>query len=355
MGLKLSKNKDRLFDFLTNSYIQEDLFVSLLKLYDWQEEGLLENDTNRDICVQIVRRFYNNIEHNHNIEYSPLGIAYAIEQTKNKDFLEVIAKIKPLQNIDIADEKTPEFLALKAIVNNQYTNEQTLKNIFLLNSKTLNKIIVSNPAIGCEFQKEFLNYDYLLERLAINKNLCEDIFIPLLENQNLRAILLQNYHFTQDLFQFLIQNRNYLKNIARNIFLKDEQFEQLLSLNQKDVLISLAKNLNIPKNILQTLSKNKDLDIIKEVLKHPNNKSAKEWLNYSDEFNLIIASNPNTPKNILEELSKTKTIDILIAISKNPNTPVAILEQLWLDMRLKRYVTQNSAFTEKIGQDIGWM
>ncbi len=92
MSLKLSRDHVRLVDFIQNPHITDELFFKLLKLYDWQGEGLFDNDTNRDVTAAIIGRFYEDLERNHNVQYAMSGLAHLIEKYGNTQLINVIAE-----------------------------------------------------------------------------------------------------------------------------------------------------------------------------------------------------------------------------------------------------------------------
>ncbi|MDD3596821.1 MAG: hypothetical protein PHE23_10380, partial [Sulfuricurvum sp.] len=96
MSLKLSRNQERLVDFLQNPYITDELFFKLLKLYDWRNEGLFDNDTNRDVTASIIGRFYEDLDRNHNVQYAMSGLAHLIELYGNAELIEAIAELAPI-------------------------------------------------------------------------------------------------------------------------------------------------------------------------------------------------------------------------------------------------------------------
>jgi len=97
MSLKLSNNQERLLDFLTNKQISNDLFLKLVKLFDWHKEGFFENDENRDVTAALISRFYENIEQNHNVQYANMGLLHLLSQSENEELISVVASLEPLK------------------------------------------------------------------------------------------------------------------------------------------------------------------------------------------------------------------------------------------------------------------
>ncbi len=97
MSLKLSHDRDRVLSYIKNSKISDTLFLKLIKLYDWQDEGFFENDENRDVTAALISRFYENIERNHNVQYATLGLMHLVEQSCDENLIEAIGTLAPIK------------------------------------------------------------------------------------------------------------------------------------------------------------------------------------------------------------------------------------------------------------------
>jgi hypothetical protein len=97
MSLKLSHDKDRLKDFLTNSMINDELFLRLLKMYKWNGDNFFDTDDNRDVSAALIMRFYENIERKHNVQYAALGLMHLSSQIKSEKLIEAVADLEPVQ------------------------------------------------------------------------------------------------------------------------------------------------------------------------------------------------------------------------------------------------------------------
>ncbi|HHH72998.1 MAG TPA: hypothetical protein ENL04_04155, partial [Sulfuricurvum sp.] len=83
MSLKLSRDRERLHAFLQNPHIDDAFFLRLISMYDWENEGFFGSDENRDVTAALIGRFYDNLERNHNIQYSTLGLMHLIAQNRH--------------------------------------------------------------------------------------------------------------------------------------------------------------------------------------------------------------------------------------------------------------------------------
>ena len=97
MSLKLSRDKDRLKSFIQNTCLSDEVFLKLLKMYDWSDEDFFENDDNRDISAAFISRFYKNIERNHNVQYATTGYIHLIKQLENTEILKAILGLQPIK------------------------------------------------------------------------------------------------------------------------------------------------------------------------------------------------------------------------------------------------------------------
>ena len=295
MSLKLSRDKERLKTFLLNSMISDKLFFRLLKMYKWDGEDFFENDDNRDISAAFIARFYENIERNHNVQYSSAGFIHLISQTKNTELLEAIANLEPIKyhpNIE------------SAIAMNLYINEDMQKKLYRSQKPNL------------------------LEALSLNKNLSKELVKQFLEDERLAKVVTQSRILDDELFEDF---QKYPICLALNESLNVEMQKKLLSLGNIDVNYALALNNNL------------DISIINEFLKIED-----------ENIQQAILENSATPISILREAYKEERNHL--ALSKNENTPIEILYQLQLDSRYERYVKANAGYGKHIQtQNIGWL
>ena len=141
MAIKISKDNDRLLKLLNNNFFSDDIFVKLLKLYDFKGDDIYDSDDNRDVCTKIVERFCSLIETNHNIQYAPIGVYYTALETSNPNLLDVIYNM-PDYVISAKNAQEDQPLSLKEVVAlNPNTSKITQLQI-LKNSKNSNELSV---------------------------------------------------------------------------------------------------------------------------------------------------------------------------------------------------------------------
>jgi hypothetical protein len=348
MSLKLSKDKDRLINFIKNTCFSDEIFFKFLKMYRWGGENFFDNNENRDVSAAIILRFYKDIEKNHNVEYATSGLIHLIAQTKNTKLIEMIFSLEPLEL---------NYKLLISIAKNQYTSNKILKTL-IKKSNTDIKIIISLRE-NCD--KEILEALYetmnieVHEALCYNANLTKEMVINLMKNENNCINLATYLKLDNDIFKLLVDK--FSINLAKNSSIDINMQKELLELNNAQVNKILARNINIDKKTITSLLKTNNPMVKTALYENSATPYAELKSAYEDEENhLHLAKNISTPKDILILLSKSNNVEILKALSCNIETPVEVLYQLQLDARFARSVKENLAFGQHIQtQNLGWL
>ncbi|MBN2782132.1 MAG: hypothetical protein JXQ66_02710 [Campylobacterales bacterium] len=295
MSLKLSKDKGRLKDFLTNSMIDDELFLKLLKIYNWGGEDFFENDHNRDVSAAFIERFYKDIERNHNVAYASTGFLHLAKQTSDTKLLDEIYSLPPIKF-------HPKIK--QTIASNIYCDKAMQKKLYKSDDEIILKALSQNQNLSYEIAKRFLSQKRFASEVAKN-------------------ITLDN-----TLFEMFV---SYKTELAQNKTLTKEMQRNLLSLKDNDVNLSLASNNHINITIIKELFDLKD-----------------------EEIEMQLYQNSSTPQEML--VSAYQNPAYHEALSKNENTPIEILYQLLLDRRYERFVKSNPAFGKHIQtENIGWL
>lgn len=295
MSLKLSHDKERLKDFLTNTAIPDEVFLKLLKLYKWGGEDFFDNDDNRDISAAFIERFYENIERNHNVAYATTGFYHLVNQSDDARLLNEIYTLEPIKH----HPRIKQSIAL-----NINTDDALQRRLYKSGDRDILKALARNKRLSLFIIKEFLDDEELAEMMA------------------------KNIELDATLFEML---KGYKAALALNQSLSIEMQKTLLELGEYDINYALAHNDFLNESIIKSLFELKDKDIDK-----------------------ALYQNASTPQNILEDAYKYPKFHE--ALSKNENTPIDILYQLQLDSRYERYVRGNPAFGKHIQtENIGWL
>lgn len=356
MSLKLSHDKDRLKDFLTNSMINDELYLRLIKMFKWNGDNFFDNDDNRDVSAAFIVRFYKNIERNHNVQYAALGLMHLATQTKSEELIEAISYLEPIQQTMHLETNIANYKIISAIVTN-YTTPKNILNMFIKNANSYIRTLISMRE-DCDEEMQ-LNLaengeEDVLEALSFNNNLSKIVVKKLLDNESLAKNMATHLRLDDELFDiFVVTNPN---EVAKNEFISVEMQKKLLSICILDVKVSLAKNANIDEKTVIYL-----LDEGSQALRlalYENTATPQERLieAYNNSLNhFALANNENTPKHILEFLAHSPDEKVLKSLAKNPNTPIDILYQLQLDSRFARAVKENPNFGKHImSENIGW-
>lgn len=295
MSLKLSHDKERLKSFIENEMIPDELFFKLIKMYSWSREDFFENDDNRDVSAAFISRFYENIERNHNVQYATTGFIHLVSQAKTPELLNAIYELEPMNY-------HPKIKM--AIAMSVYTDESMQERFF----KTGDVL--------------------LLEALSFNKKLKPSLVNELIKDELLVKNIAKTIELNDELFELLkLSSEDLAKNETLSLAMQNE----LLSLNNDAVNLSLSSNNSLDNSIVEILLKDDNIEIQK-----------------------ALHQNSATPVTVLELAYNSDNYHEQLA--KNENTPVEILYQLQLDSRYERAVKTNAAFGKHIqSENIGWL
>ena len=322
MSLKLSRDQERLCDFIKNPYITDALFFKLLKLYDWQGEGLFDNDRNRDVTAAIIGRFYVDLERNHNVQYAMSGLAHLVEKYGNTELITAISELSPIAK----ELKTPNDPSLKGVL-----------DAMALHSDTPEPLLRS-------LLKERAYLVAHREPLALEKELLA------LEDETIQRSLAQNVTLSQEGADSLEQK--YPELIASFYPLDEVRFERLMPQNG----LSLASNSTLTASMQERLMEMKDEAIFSALAQNTALLIEHlETLFALNRYAVELASNTSLTSQQLELLYQSANPEILKALASNTATPVEILYQLSLDQRTERAVKTNPTFGKHIQTtNLGW-
>lgn len=321
MSLKLSRDQDRLVDFLQNPYITDELFFKLLKLYDWQGEGLFDNDENRNVTAAIIGRFYIDLERNHNVQYAMSGLAHLVEKYGNAQLITAISELSPIAK----ELKNLNDRSLSGVLDAMALHSDTPESLL--------RLLLKERA-------------YLLahrEPLALEKELL------VLDDETIQRTLAQNVTLSPSGADILEQK--YPELIASFYPLDEERFEQLISES-----VALASNISLTPSMQTALMEMKDEAIFSALAQNAVlSLEHLEALFSLNRYAVELASNTSLASQHLEALYQTSEPEILKALASNTSTPVEILYQLSLDQRTERAVKTNPAFGKHIQTyNLGW-
>lgn len=320
MSLKLSRDQERLVDFLKNPYITDELFFKLLRLYDWQNEGLFDNDRNRDVTASIIGRFYKDLERNHNVQYAMSGLAHLIERYGTADLIEAVAALSPVAR----ELKTPCDPSLKGVIDAMALHPQTPEVILRALLPTHGHLLSHRVPLSLEEE--------------------------LLKDTQNHPILARNESISDAAAEVLAAGHG--QSLARYWYLNEGRFGRFFPASVKE----LASNPSLDPAMQRKLMELEDEEVWRAMALNPAAEGA--WLHRLFErggFEAELAANPSLESSDLEILSRRDDPKVLEALAANPSTPIEILYQLSLDRRFERSVKTNLAFGIHIQtHNIGW-
>jgi hypothetical protein len=356
MSLKLSSDKQRLKNFLTNPQISDELYFKLLSMYDWGGDDFYENDDNRDITASIIKRFYKNIDRNHNIEFSILGLMHLVVQTKDGKLLEAIANLKPLKKSFHGSEKDQGFRIITSIATNICTPKGVLKMLIKESNIYVKTLISMRDFLDDDLQHMLYETGEkeVWKSLTYCKTLSDDLYEKLREDSTYAKHMAKYIKLDKGKYDFF--EKNFPSSLAQNETISLELQNELIDHCLEDVKENLAANKNISHETILELLKQKDEKVDFAIYSNPSTPQDILYIGFEDINNhFALAHNENTPANLLREIYEDSGTNIHAVLAQNPSTPVDILYQLQLDSKCERYVKENPSFGKHIQKEnIGW-
>ena len=355
MHLKLSKKREKLMRFLQNGYIDDALFLKLLALYDWQKEGFYDTDDNRDITAAIIRRFYKNIERNHNIEYATSGLTHLIAQSEDQTLLETLFSLAPMRRaLRFADDAIGRNM-IRAFCLHPFATQKIIASIVRFGDDETLRLIAQREDLDETLQKRLLRSEakaVMMQNRTLARSIASDL---IKKDASLACVIVKSIALDAALFA------TYLKDcaeaLAHNESLDAEMIDTLLHGEERKILKILASNSAITPQQAQKLLAYKDEAITCKLLR--NGKVAPESMRTmirNERLRLCVADAPNAKGSLLEDLARIDDEALLYRVARHKNTPIEALYQLQLDARFARAVRENESFGKHIqSENIGWI
>ena len=327
MSLKLSNDQDRLKRLLKNEAFLDEVYLKLFRLYNWGNNGIYENNDNRDITISFVKRFYRpNGFRDPAMIYAPTTVMNVAQESKDSILLDAMLTM-PNHQIKISqrEEKRPKNIR-ELVAFNEYISQETVKRLLGFNNVDINYFIASNSALTQTQQKHIFDKS----------------------DNNIKMMLAHNSNLSDNLFEKLLTKIDTIKTILTFQTLNSKRLEIILS-NIKDfkTISHIGYNLNI-KDIIESLS---DLNIKELDFKLASNISVKEkylkelYNRHKNKIVIELSKNSNLSKEMIEEFYKSKDTEIIKALAVNTSTPTKILDEMCElnDRELNRLLASNSS------------
>jgi hypothetical protein len=356
MSLKLSNDQERLKRQLKNESFSDEVYLKLFKMYDWGEDGVYENDSNRDITITFVKRFFNpDGFRDPAMVYSPITLSNIARDTQNPAVLDAMLsmpnhEIKQSRKEDLRPKNLREIVAL-----NPHISRENIRYLLRFNDNRINSFLACNNAIGVEEQEHiFKNADEVTKLMLTQNDALDDkLFVALLKSkeeivkslltfqkitkERLKAILEanlsdemlasmgENQQISEVVEELLGLNRLLDQKLASNPLLTGEQLSVLYEKYGDELMLELSTNPNLDPKLLE-----------------------KFYATNQEEVVVNVAANPATPQQILDELSEQNLHIFNRSLAVNPSTKLMYLEQFALDSELIQLMTQNETYLASI-------
>ncbi len=327
MSLKLSKNQERLIAFLKSKAIDDELFLKLIKLYHWKEEGIFDSDENRDIALAFINRFFTKRLHfNHNdIAHSPATLLDIALTSSNPKALEALFSM-PNHSVNIKQNQALQPKNIKeSLALNPNTPKELQRSLLNLRNPRIDTFLALNPSLEASEQEEIFargNEEPLLA-LSKNPNVSDELFNKLLEQKEpVVTMLLHNQLISPERF----------KKIPKHFYPILATSSTIESIKEK--LIGISKEIDLLLLANPTLEAKELEELYKK---------------YQEEAIVPLASNPNTPSTLLEEFYKLNQEEITLLLASNPNIPLYIMDELYEKNKhpINRALAQNPALKDE--------
>ncbi len=344
MSLKLSNNRSRVVAFLKNRSISDELFLDLLRLYDWGEEDFFESDDNRDVSASIILRFYKNIETNHNVQYATTGLVHLLAGELSSSVIDAIYSLKPLRLTSNASLR-------HIIAAHPSTDERIILDLASSADEKMLLMLLSRSDLTLKAQQKLFDLGFVSE-LSRYAHLDIDLAKKMLLLPDLASSVASHITLDDELFKTL--QANFSIFLASNVSLTPAMQRDLLE--DTKALLDLAKNPALSEDIARELHKTNNEQIIKHLASNTATpQDLLELVAKDGTFDEALSSNSSTPPHILELLYTRSNSTSLINLARNTATPIEILYQLFLDPKLAKEVKQNKSFAKHIrSQELGW-
>ncbi len=361
-SLTLFPNRERMINLLHNPAIHDDLFCEILKRYDWEGLGPYESDENRDVAGSVVARFYPEIEKNHNIQYSPVGLFLVAAQAEHPALLEALAQVPDYEITQRSRDAWMPRTLHESLLLNPKLPAPLLERFIASADPRKGGFAAAHPALEERMQRKLLESDERRswEGLARNPALSDAVREALLEKKDAqvrRAVYAEQPLTPGDVEKALEEgDEALLCALAANVRLDGEAYRLLLESGESQVLETLAANEALPLSLYETLEKGRRPEVLRALaanLSLPEAMIERLTRVRDKEVYIALAGNPSTPRRLLLNFSKIREREIHKALASNPATPIEILLSYQTDGELNQILKRNEAFGEYIRQNLG--
>ena len=356
MSLKLSNDQERLKRLLNNEAFSDEVYLKLFKMYDWGDDGVYENDDNRNTTITFVQRFFRpDGFRDPAMVYSPITLSNIARDAKTAEIIDAMLtmpnhEIKQSRKEDLRPKNLREIVSL-----NPNISHESIRYLLSFNDDRIKSFLACNNAIRIDAQELIYQNANDVTKLMLTQNnsLDDKLFIELLKaDDEVVKSLLTFQKITIGRLEHILEanlSSDAMALIGENQLI-EEVVEKLIGIDRA-LDYTLASNVLLDTNFLTALHQKYKDGFMLALSSNPNlSVDLIERFYLSEEKEVIknLAANPSTPKALLKKLCEQNEHDINCSLALNPSVELAYLEQFALDSELIMLMTQNETYLASV-------
>jgi len=353
MGIKLAKDQERIFRLLGNENINEDLFVKLLAMYEWNDDEE-DNRNDRDTIMYTLKRYIDIKPNEADLLYSYLTLRRLATEATNPRLLSALIGF---QNFEFLIRGKEKVTLRETIARNEYLDAELISKLVSLRDNRVDVALACNQCVDLPLLKTLLakNKEKIDEALATNQNIDDLLFDTLLEkNEKTVQLLLLSQPIDTERLKLVDKHDlevEVFATIGANEGLENAVVDELITRNDEALICHLSANKTLTVEQLENIYA-KGLASSFEYL-GTNPATAVEMLEMFYEkydesaMRIALAHNKSTPERILRELFARDEFEIYQSLASNASVPLELLDILKVDTRLQNELAENEIFVKE--------
>jgi hypothetical protein len=357
MSLKLSNDQLRLRRLLGNEAFADTLFLKLFSMVDWEGEGILENDANRDVTISFVKRFFQpDGFRDPAMIYAPTTVMIIAKDSADPEVLEAILTM-PNHEVKISryEQKKPKSLR-EMVAFNPHIGRQSIRKLLSYRQKDCDYFLSSNPALSeAELMQLYARADVETKQMMTHNEALPDSLFDLLidSSEEVQKSLLRHQPMTKTRIEKCMSHP-YIHYLGANPTIAPF-VSMLLALDQSALDHTLASNPAVNGENLEKLYRRGER-VWTDLASNPNlSTSMAERLFALGRSDIIevLCRNSATPRKLLDQLCEREDPTLNRALASNPSVDIYWLRQFQLDTSLLRILAGNPTYGEHILRGLG--
>jgi len=355
MSLKLSGDQVRLKRLLGNEAFSNVLFLKLLRMYEWGEEGVHENDANRDVTISFVKRFFRPEGFRDSaMVYAPTTLMIIAKESSDPAVLEAILSM-PNHEVKVSryEQKRPKNLR-EMVAFNPHISKNSLQRLLSYASPDIDYFLASNAAAEQDALAQiYARADRQTKQMMTqHPRLPDALFEALLQekaSEIVQSLLVFQPFDEKRLAQVWASPEIAYLGANRGI---GAYAQRLLALENTVLDRALAANPSVDRATLEQLAARYGERIAVPLASNPAISPEMAAQLYSGGERSVLealSANPATPVKILNALCELEERALNRQLASNPSVEIAWLRQFQLDTSLIRILAENPTYGEHIG------